>query len=360
MTPRRTSDFYGRWVRPPLFALDAERAHRLTARLAAWAAALPPLRAALRRALRVDSPLLVSTLAGLESKAPLGIAAGLDKDATLYPFLAACGFGHVESGTFTTLAQVGNPRPRLFRVVEREAIVNRMGFNNPGAEAVARRVARQRRVVPRGLSIGKSKLAADPIADALESLVHLAPLADYVAINVSSPNTPGLRDLQAEPALRSLFAAVRRSVRERNPNGRVFVKLAPDLADAEIDRLVDVGIEIGVDALILTNTTLDRSQTPEARELAGGLSGAPLRARSTAVVRRAFRRSEGRLPIVGVGGIFDAADALEKIRAGATWLQAYTGFVYRGPTLARDIHRGLLSAFERAGSTLRNSIGSDA
>jgi dihydroorotate dehydrogenase len=338
--------------------MDAERAHDVATAGARALVSLPPLRALWTRLHTHESERLAVTLAGLRAAAPLGAAAGIDKRGDLYPALVACGFAHVESGTFTALAQSGNARPRLHRLESDEAIVNRMGFNNPGCEAAAARVARQRRSVPRGISLGKSRLAADAVADLAQSLAALAPLADYLAINVSSPNTPGVRDLQAEGALRALVDTARAAA----PTTPIFVKLSPDLAVATFDHLLEVARELAVAAIVLTNTTLSREGLvdPRAATLEGGLSGAPLRPRSLAWVRRAFRRTEGALPIVGVGGVFSAADAEALLRAGATWLQAYTGFVYRGPSLARHVHRGLDRKLEREGARLEQWIGSHA
>lgn len=356
MTPSPAPSLYNRGLRSLLFRLDAERAHDLAVLAARCAASNAWLRRLLFGRLHYASERLPVSIAGLRAAAPLGVAAGLDKQGTLYPFLAQCGFGHVESGTFTALAQRGNPRPRLFRFAEREAIVNRMGFNNPGAARAAAVIRRQERSVPRGISLGKSRVAQDPVADLRDALQPLAPLADYLAINVSSPNTPGVRALQTETALRALF----RVVREVAPQRPLFLKLAPDLAEADFDRLVDVAEELEAAALVLTNTTLSRRGVPEAANVEGGLSGAPLREISTAWIRRAFRRTSGRLPIVGVGGIVAVEHAIEKIRAGATWLQAYSGFVYRGPSFASELHRELDGRLAAQRATLTQWIGSDA
>ena len=356
MTASPAPSFYASRLRPLLFRLDPERAHDLAALAARCAVSNRLLERVFLSGLRYTSGRLAVSIAHLHAAAPLGVAAGLDKAGTLYPFLAACGFGHVESGTFTALAQRGNPKPRLFRFPKHGAIVNRMGFNNPGAARAAEVIGHQARSVPRGISLGKSRLADDAAADLAQALRPLAPWADYLAINVSSPNTPGVRDLQSEGALRSLFGVVR----EIAPRCPLFLKLAPDLSEPDFDRLVDVAEELGASALILTNTTLSRRGVPEAEGLEGGLSGEPLRDRATAWIRRAYRRSDGRLPIVGVGGIFQVEHAIEKIRAGATWLQAYSGFVYAGPGFAVDLHRALDRRLEDSGSTLAQWVGSDA
>jgi dihydroorotate dehydrogenase len=355
-------DFYRRILRPALFRLDPETAHATIGALA-FLARVAPLRAALAHGTYENSPALASTLWGLRFTNPVGIGAGFDKSARLYPLLAAVGFGFVEQGTFTAVPQRGNPRPRVFRFPEQEAIVNRMGFNNPGASVAARRIAAQRTSVPRGISIGKSRSAApeDAIADQARALGALAAVGDYVALNVSSPNTPGLRDLQTVETLRAIVSALR-VVQDGQPRGRLplLLKLAPDFAVADFELLVGSAQDVGVDGLILTNTTLARDRVPRARDVAGGLSGAPLRDISTAWVRRAHLLTAGRLPIVGVGGIFSAEHALEKIAAGASLVELYTGYIYEGPGLPKRINRGLAAVCKARGVTLGELVGSES
>ena len=342
---------YTAFARPLLFALSAEAAHALTV-----GALRVPAAPMLARALgpSVDARLALEVW-GRPHAHPLGLAAGLDKDGVAIDGFAALGLAHVEIGTITARPQPGNPRPRLFRLLDDRAIVNRMGFNNRGAlEVAARLAARHRRpACVLGVNVGKSKVVDLDAAldDYVASVRALAPVADYLVVNVSSPNTPGLRDLQGESALRPLLEGVRRAVDETAPprEGRrtpLLLKIAPDLADAAIDAAVDVALGAGCDGLIATNTTVARDglTTSPARLAAigaGGLSGAPLRARATAVLGRVARRVDGRVPIVGVGGVDSAEAAWEKIVHGATLVQLYTGLIYEGPPLVGRILAGL-------------------
>lgn len=351
--------------RPLLFRIDPETTHELAMHLLALVERLPiftsdaPTNAALER-----------HLWGLRFPNPLGLAAGFDKSARLPHVWQRFGFGFAELGTITALAQPGNPKPRLFRLSEAEALINRLGFNNDGAEAVAlrlrRRLATRPAAIPLGINIGKSAVAelADAPADYRQSYRLLAGLADYVTINVSSPNTKGLRDLQAATALATIVDAVRSMPLGDTPHPPLLVKIAPDLDDGQLRDIVDVALERGVDGLIATNTTTGRDGLPAslaATSQAGGLSGRPLAARSTAVVRRLRSLTEGRLPIIGVGGIFDGDDAFEKIEAGADLVQMYTGFVYGGPAAPRRVIARLLQRLEQSGfDSVAAAVGSAA
>ncbi|HEY0997995.1 MAG TPA: quinone-dependent dihydroorotate dehydrogenase [Streptosporangiaceae bacterium] len=306
-------------------------------------------------------PVLRVRALGLEFPGPLGLAAGFDKDAGGTRGLAALGFGFVEVGTVTARAQPGNPRPRMFRLTADRALVNRMGFNNAGAAAAAAALGRSRgRRSPGrpggpvvGVNIGKTRAVpdADAAADYAASARAVAAVADYVVVNVSSPNTPGLRDLQAADRLRPVLVAVRSALDAAVPGrhqGRVplLVKIAPDLADADVDAVADLALELGLDGIIATNTTTSRDglASPSAEVAAagaGGLSGPPLRARSLAVLRRLHARAGDRLVLIAVGGIETPDDAWERLRAGATLVQAYTAFVYGGPLWPRRMHAGL-------------------
>ncbi|HKS69930.1 MAG TPA: quinone-dependent dihydroorotate dehydrogenase, partial [Ktedonobacterales bacterium] len=286
---------------------------------------------------------------------PIGLAAGFDKNAVALPALAALGFGFIEIGTVTYYAQPGNPRPRLFRLPSDEALVNRMGFNNQGAAAVAARLARMPKLpVPLGISLGKSKITPldEALDDYLQSLDLLYPYGDYFAVNISSPNTPGLRALHERDRLDALLAALTTHLRERaTAEGRsaprpLLVKVAPDLDDAALEEVVDVALARGVSGLIAVNTTVAREglglRAPEyLRNEAGGLSGRPLLARALAVVTRLHALAGARLPIVGCGGIFTPDDARRMLDAGASLVQLYTGFIYEGPLVARRIARAL-------------------
>jgi dihydroorotate dehydrogenase len=287
---------------------------------------------------------------GLPFPNRVGMAAGFDKNAEAWPAAAALGFGHVEIGTVTAQAQPGNERPRVWRFPAELAVINRMGFNNAGAAEVSRRLARQaprgRRRIPLGINLGKSRVATleGATADYLESFRQLAPQADYVVLNVSSPNTPGLRQLQDEDRLRELLGAItaENAASAERPGGRkvpLVLKIAPDLSWAQIDRVLETVSDYRLDGVIATNTTLARSGPFADVKEAGGLSGAPLRHRSTEIVRYLSLRSGGHLPIIGVGGITDAESAAEKLDAGATLVQLYTGMIYRGPWFAAAVAR---------------------
>jgi dihydroorotate dehydrogenase len=325
-------------LRPLIFRLDAERAHNLSV---AGLKALP-----LSKAPAFDAA-LETMVAGVRFPSPVGLAAGYDKDAEVYSQLLALGWGFVEVGTLTPRAQPGNPRPRNFRLVEDRASINRYGFNSRGQIDALARVAR-RRTGTLGINIGANKDSADRIADYAEGVRRMAPHADYFAINISSPNTPGLRQLQDEGALRELLAAVREA---RVPNGPpVFLKVAPDQGQEEPRQIVRAAIDHGVDALIVGNTTVSRPplKSRYAGE-AGGLSGAPLRPLALETLQR-FRSETGRqLPLVGVGGISSAEDAWERIRAGASLVQLYTAMVYEGPGIGRRIAQGLAERLKREG-----------
>jgi dihydroorotate dehydrogenase len=344
--------------------MDAERAHRMAFALIRAAARVPGLRAALRARLAPAHPELRVRALGLEMPGPFGLAAGFDKNATGIAGLAMLGFDHVEVGTVTARPQPGNPRPRLFRLVRDRALLNRMGFNNDGAEAVEPRLARRPPGVVVGVNIGKTKAVPDSeaIADYAASTRRLARHADYLVVNVSSPNTPGLRDLQATGRLRPLLAAV------RDAAGTVplLVKIAPDLADADVDAVADLAVELGLDGIIATNTTIGRqglATPPEAVRAmgAGGLSGAPLADRALEVLRRLHARVGDRVTLIGVGGVGTAEDAWQRILAGATLVQGYSGFVYAGPAWPRAIHRGLAERLAASPyATLADAVGAGA
>lgn len=319
--------------------LDAERAHRL------GYAVIRALPGFLRPFTRPDAALRVTAL-GLQFDSPFGVAAGFDKEGAAIRGLGVLGFGHVEVGTITALAQPGNPRPRLFRLIPDRAVINRMGFNNHGAEAAARVIGRAvtRRVRPVvGVNIGKSRAVEvdDATADYLASTRLLAPLADYLVVNVSSPNTPGLRGLQELDKLAPLLSAVKDAAGETP----VLVKIAPDLTDDQAIRIAELAAEL-LDGIIATNTTLSRDGLRTPSEVieaagAGGLSGPPLAPRSLELLRRIRSVVPAGFCVVSVGGVETAADVQERLDAGATLVQGYTGFLYRGPFWARQINRGL-------------------
>lgn len=328
-----------------LFALhrcDPERAHGLS--IMALKAGLVPLTGI------VTSPRLATTLAGLKLPNPVGLAAGYDKNAEAVTPLTRAGFGFVEVGAATPLPQPGNPRPRLFRLTGDRAVINRFGFNNEGAGVIAARLAVARRDVPVGLNLGANKTSTDRAGDFSKVLASCGPHVDFATVNVSSPNTERLRDLQGKDALAALLAdvlATRDRLAQRVP---VFLKIAPDLSEAELADVAEVALSSGIDAVIATNTTLARDglKGPEKGE-AGGLSGAPLFDKSTRVLARLSLLTQGRLPLIGVGGIASAEDAYAKIRAGATAVQLYSALVYQGLSLVPDIARGLDGLLARDG-----------
>jgi dihydroorotate dehydrogenase len=365
-----------RLLRSLLFLLAPERAHRLgifaLRLLGKWPALCRFQRA---RALR-DATMVRSTdrspdrsvdlsveLAGLRFEHPLALAAGLDKDAEAVSGLFACGFSAVEIGTVTPRPQPGNPQPRLFRLPDRRALINRMGFNNEGMATAARHLRESPwRPGLLGVNLGKNKDTALEAAldDYVACVDTLGPLGDYIVVNASSPNTPGLRQLQEPALLSGLLRAVKERV-QRSASGKpVFLKIAPDLSPEAVDEVVDVALQCAISGLIATNTTITRPfEHPLAKE-AGGLSGAPVRELSNAVIRRAWQRSGGALPIIGVGGVFTAQDVYEKLRAGASVVQVYTGFIYEGPGMVRHIIRELGALLTRDGfRSVREAVGAD-
>lgn len=357
--------------RPLFFSLPAERAHHVATAALNAALLAPPARALARSLFDVRDPALAVERFGIRFPNPVGLAAGFDKSGESFNALGALGFGAIEIGTVTALAQPGNPQPRLFRLPADRALINRMGFNNPGAEAVAARLRGTRIEPVLGINIGKSKAAPleDAAADYLRSLELLEPYAAYLVVNVSSPNTPGLRQLQDAAPLRELLRALRTRAAELaaargGPPRPILLKIAPDVSDPQVEEAAGIAVEEGMAGLIATNTTVSREglRTPAAEVEAigaGGVSGAPVHRRALEVVSRVHRTTGGRLPIVGVGGIFGADEAWAMVRAGASLVQVWTGFIYRGPAIARDINRGLLAHLRREGMrSMDEAVGS--
>jgi dihydroorotate dehydrogenase len=337
-----------------LSRMDPETAHH-AAVVVIRLLGVPPFSWAARALTRPASALRTSAL-GLTFESPFGIAAGFDKDVRAAKGLHALGFGHIEVGTITALPQDGNPRPRLFRLIPDRAVINRMGFNNRGAEAAASRLKKLRRRSARaviGVNIGKSRAVdvADATADYVRSATLLAPLADYLVVNVSSPNTPGLRDLQSVETLRPLLVAVRDAA-GRTP---LLVKIAPDLADDEITEISRLAVELGLRGLIATNTTISREglrtdAAVVAAAGAGGLSGAPLKQRALQVLRLVRATVPAEFAVISAGGVETADDVRERLDAGATLVQGYTAFLYRGPLWGRQLNRGLAASALRPGA----------
>jgi dihydroorotate dehydrogenase len=342
------------WIRPLLFRLDAERAHHLTLNALRLAGALPFGTQILRSLFDLGEPKLEVEAFGLKFKNRVGLAAGYDKNGVAIRGLGALGFGHIEVGTVTRLPQTGNPKPRVHRIPEAMGLINSMGFPNEGVSNSQLAIGYWRDSQPKansqlpiriGINIGKGK--DTPIERAAEDycelLQQVAPFADYVALNISSPNTMNLRQLQARETITSLLkdvVAVRNALPIKKP---LLVKIAPDLNEAELDDVLDAIAMAGIDGVIATNTTIGREGLPSyAQSLKGGLSGAPLTTRSTEVIRYIAKHTLGKLPIIGVGGIMSPRDAIEKINAGATLVQVYTGMIYRGPAFIRQINKAML------------------
>jgi dihydroorotate dehydrogenase len=344
--------------RPAMFSLDAERAHEIS---------MKALTAGFARPFSTDASSFSEFGAierfGFKFQNPLGIAAGFDKNGVAVNELAALGFGFAEVGTVTLRPQKGNEKPRLFRLPDDKALINRLGFNNDGAEALAKRLKKLERRVIIGVNIGKNKDV--PNEEAIENYLAcfdiIQPVADYIAVNISSPNTPNLRELQRAERLEVLLTALQGRNREVIAKP-LLVKIAPDLSEAEIEAIVDICLSHEVSGIIATNTTVTReglkTKEPD-RYGKGGLSGMPLAQRSNEVVSTIYRHSGGSLPIIGVGGLFTAEDAFEKIAAGASLLQSYTGFVYGGPSFARSINIGLAEILKKRGfGHLDDAVGS--
>jgi dihydroorotate dehydrogenase len=353
-------------LRPLLFKQDAERSHNFV---------VTQLARASRSKLACDvigkiygAPELPTEVFGLRFPNPVGVAAGMDKHAAAVPGWAALGFGFSEIGGVTWHAQPGNPKPRIFRAVADEAVINRMGFNNSGAEAVAQKLSDWKNFGrwpnhPVGINLGKSKIT--PLEKAAEDYANsfrvLRDLADFFVVNVSSPNTPNLRQLQDKLALAEILAAIQEQNRNQKP---VLVKIAPDLSFEALDEILELVAPRNIAGIVATNTTISRPQTESAAlqkiyAEAGGLSGKPLRARSAEIIRHLHKQTNGKLPIIGVGGIFDADDAWEKITAGASLVQIYTGMVYEGPGIAKKIVAGLREKLKTSGmKNLQAALGS--
>lgn len=337
-------------LRPALFLLDAERAHRLTiAALKLMPHRVPPA---------ASGPLAI-TVAGIPFPNPVGMAPGFDKNGEVPDAILGLGFGFAEIGTVTPRAQAGNPQPRLFRLPEDRAVINRMGFNNAGLEAARARLARRERVGVVAANVGANKDSVDRIADYLTGIAAFRDLASYITVNISSPNTPGLRDLQGDRELNDLLSAIAAERQAGDPP--VFLKVAPDLDEAAPARIVEAAIKHGIAAIIVSNTTITRPplKSRHAGE-AGGLSGTPLRDLAQQRLRDFHAVAQGAIPLVGVGGIATAEDAWARIRAGASLVQLYSAAVYEGPGLARRITRGLERLMRRDGFTaIAEAVGSE-
>lgn len=346
-------------IRRALFTMPPERIHTLVFAALRGATAAGVTRRPLESALAPSDPILASTVFGLQFPGPMGLAAGFDKDGRGLNAWGALGFGFAEVGTVTARAQPGNPQPRLFRLPDDRALLNRMGFNNHGAGELALQLARHRPNIPIGVNIGKTKTTPpeEAVEDYRVSARLLGPLAAYLVVNVSSPNTPGLRDLQAVSSLRPILAAVLQET-----STPVLVKIAPDLSDSDVDEIADLAVELGLAGIVATNTTVSRAglRTPGIEDLgSGGVSGPPVARRSLEILRRLHARVGDQLVLISVGGIETPDDAWERMVSGASLLQGYTGFIYGGGLWAKRIHDGLALRLRRGGfASLSEAIGS--
>ena len=334
--------------KPLLFLLSAERAHKLATRTMSVLFAVPGVRAIFRSFYKVKNDRLERQLFGINFPNPVGLAAGFDKDAAHIRDLSALGFGFIEIGTLTPVGQPGNPTPRLFRLPKDEALINRMGFNNGGVEEAIERLKRVPKNIIVGGNIGKNKLT--PNENALDDYVKcfeaLHPYVHYFVVNVSSPNTPNLRALQDKEPLTEILSELKKLNSQKEKPKPILLKIAPDLSNEQLDDIVDIADDTQIEGVIATNTTIDRSKLTTASDVvdaigAGGLSGKPVANRSTEVIRYLKEKSSGRLVVIGVGGIHSAKDAQEKLDAGASLIQVYTGFVYEGPGLVKSILKKL-------------------
>ncbi len=351
--------FYERLIRPILFRFPAEGAHLL----ALWGIknGLVP------RARGTFDPVLRTTVFGLDFRSPIGLAAGFDKNAEVAGKMAGLGFGFTEAGTVTPLAQPGNPKPRMFRLAEDDAVINRLGFNNEGLDAFAENFKRTKAREPMGIigaNVGKNKDSAEAVAEYVTGVSALSEIADYLVVNVSSPNTPGLRELQTRENLEALLSAVM-AARASSPKQPppLLLKFAPDMDDAGLEEVAEAALAHKIDGLIATNTTVDRPESLVSRfcSESGGLSGSPLMKPSTGALLKMYRLTGGNLPLVGVGGIFRGEDAYRKIRAGASLVQVYSAMIYRGPHLAMRLAEELTELLKRDGFTsVAQAVGVDA
>lgn len=339
---------YKALIKPLLFRQHPEKIHDLTFSWVKRIFKLPLIGPTVRFNFEYKNPNLVQEVFGLSFKNPIGLAAGFDKDAKLIDEMASLGFGFIEIGTLTPKPQGGNPQPRLFRVPADHGIINRMGFNNGGVLAAVERLKKRKSDVIIGGNIGKNKDTPneDAAGDYLFCLEALHPYVDYFVLNVSSPNTPNLRELQEKEPLKKLLSAVKAANDRKTSPKPILLKIAPDLTEGQLDDIVDIVLETRIDGIIATNTTLDRSNLSTPNEAitkigAGGLSGYPVKDKSTAVIRYLANKSQNRFPIIGVGGVFTVRDAIEKLEAGASLIQVYTGMIYEGPSLIKRLNKGL-------------------
>lgn len=337
-------------IRSILFLFDPEKVHYFAMRMMRFTLKIPGMKAIWKKMYVLDHPSLKRELFGLSFDNPIGLAAGFDKNATMYNDLAYCGFGFIEIGTVTPLGQEGNSKPRLFRLKKDSGIINRMGFNNAGVDAAVEQLKLRKTKLIIGGNIGKNKVTPneDATSDYVIAFEKLFPHVDYFVVNVSSPNTPDLRSLQEKEPLTELLQTLQNLNAKKEKRKPILLKIAPDLTNEQLDDIIEIVMEVKLDGVIATNTTISRAglktDLKTVDEIgAGGLSGKPVRSRSTEVIRYLSEKSNKAFPIIGVGGIHSAEDAIEKLDAGADLLQVYTGFIYEGPRLLKRINRALVN-----------------
>lgn len=340
-------------IRPLFFLFDPEWIHHVVVKLLKFSMAIPGVKWLARKFTEVKHPALQRELFGLHFDNPVGIAAGFDKNAVVYEELAQLGFSHIEIGTVTPKGQPGNPKPRLFRLSQDQGLINRMGFNNNGLEAAINNLRKRSGKVVIGGNIGKNTKTpnADAVADYVANFEGLFPYVDYFVVNVSCPNISDLRELQDQDALMGILTAIQERNRQKPKSKPVLLKVSPDLNEKQLDEVITIIKDTGIQGVVATNTTISRSSLQKDKLKAesagnGGLSGLPIRDRSTEVIRYLAQKSGKAFPIIGVGGIFTAADALEKLEAGADLVQVYTGFIYEGPLIAKRINKAIVKTAE--------------
>lgn len=343
---------YKTFIRPILFITSPETSHGIVISLLKIVCAIPLVNTIIKKSCTLKHPLLETEVAGIKFPNPVGLAAGFDKNATFFHEMEYLGFGFVEVGTVTPLAQPGNPKPRSFRLPKDKGLINRMGFNNDGAQKIAERLKKRKGKIVIGGNIGKNKVTPneDAFSDYEKCFDALFDYVDYFVVNVSSPNTPGLRSLQDKEPLKKILLALQAKNKTHAKSKPVFLKIAPDLTNEQLDDIVDLVSECGISGLVATNTTLSREglKTANVEAIgAGGLSGAPVRKRSTEVVKYLCEKANGRFPVIASGGIHSAEDALEKLDAGAVMVELYTGFIYEGPMLVKRINKAILQRLQQ-------------
>ena len=339
-------------LKPVFFLFDPEKIHYFVMGMLRVVLRIPGIGWIVRKSFQYENKKLEKTIFGITFPNPVGLAAGFDKDARMFNELDALGFGFIEIGTLTPLPQEGNPKPRLFRLPEDEALINRMGFNNQGVQAAKERLKKKKAGIIIGGNIGKNKITAneDALSDYIRCYEELFPLVDYFVVNVSSPNTPNLRELQEKAPLLNLLSGLQSLNKAKPAPKPILLKIAPDLTNGQLDDIIAIVNESGIAGVIATNTTVSRENLNTSKEKiektgAGGLSGKPVKSKSTEVIRYIHEKSGGRIPIIGVGGIHSPEDAIEKLKAGASLIQIYTGFIYEGPMLVKRIKKEIAEKF---------------